>query len=1035
MRVAASKAHGSNFDLACSADPLAVTETPSAPETVNRAPAAAGGGIGIALGRLVTLGAAGAGPLRLERKQAALLAYLNHAGSTPRGRVATLLWPEASASGARTNLRQCLARLRRIAPGVLAEEADAIAIAPGVLVNQPGDDPAELLEDYDYADCDDFSRWLREHNDAQRTARQAVHMAALRDAVQRGDFVEAQGHADALLRFDRESEEAYRALMEVARLRGDFGAAVRAWNRCRAMLRQNFGVEPSRATQALGAAVLAEATSAAPVPTSSSGIDPAEHLPSMQRGQASLLSSPSREPGNLGLTLPTLYGRAAELAALQATLRAHRLVTLIGIGGVGKTSLALAVAHAERERWPDGVWFVDMAPVRDPERVAGTIAHVLGMTLPTARPPADTLVLALRTSAMLLVLDNAEHLRDALAGLAAALMAGTMHLRVLVTSRQALRTAQEQRFQLSGLATPTGSEPTDVLRFGALALFEARAAALDPRFRLTPANAAAAADVCRRLDGLPLAIELAAARVPVLGVEALRTRLLRSLRVLGSGAAIGTPRQQTLSATFDWTHALLTPDEQVLLRRLAIFVGGFTLHLAEQLVAGSTEGVSRAQGGWGMLDELGSLIDKSLVVATDTDPPRYHLLEVTRAYALEKLVEAGELDRFSELHAREIWRLFADAEADLNERIGGAVSRGEFLGRLAPELDNLRAAREWARTSAQDPELGIGLAAASTEALRLLGLSTEALRTMQDLRDVVDERMAASSLELFWTGLCALGTHGRLSRAEMLEVIERAERLYRRTGSARRVHVGLYRKGFALLHLGLVEAAHQAVREMESLEGPDWPARAPALRLNLQGAVEAVLGRFDASIAAYRTANALLASDPDEGDVVLNILANLCMSLLGDERHEEALSVADAVLSGNPSPVVRIIAQRAAMIASTFLGRLDEASAIARQAMVGWRNDDMLPHMLSVFAWMAYLQGRVSDAIRLDGAARAQVARMGLSNTPVFARARTHLERAILDRAVAVTDVSRWRSEGARLRQEDVVAMCIGDASDEAVRT
>lgn len=1014
----------------------AVPELTPVPETDSAAPAEADACIRVTLHRLATLAVAGAAPARLERKQAALLAYLHHAGSTPRARLAVLLWPKATASGARSNLRQCLARLRRIAPGALAEKADAVALAPAVVVDKPADNRVELLEAYDYADCDDFVRWLRERIAAERAARQAALMTTLRAAIQRGDFTEAQARADALLALDGESEDAYRALMEVAYRRGDFAAAVRVWGRCREMLHQFYGVAPSTATQALGAAILAAAPSAtlpAPVALPAVGrtVNQAETLDLEDRGaQVSVLLVRPSGPGNLELTLPTLYGRAADLAALLSTLHAHRLVTLIGVGGIGKTSLAMAAAHAERERWPEGVWFVDLAPVREPENVAGAIAHVLGVSLSAHRHPADELVLALRSSVMLLVLDNAEHLWEAMAGLAAALVAGTMHLRMLVTSRQALRVAQEQRFQLSGLSAPKDPDAFDLRQFGALALFEARVAALDPRFRLTTSNAAAVADVCRRLDGLPLAIELAAARVPVLGVEELRARLHQSLRVLGSGATIRAPRHQTLRATFDLTHALLTSDEQNLLRRLAVFVGGFTLHLAEQVAAGSIEEpdsgpVGRVRDAWSMLDDLSALIEKSLVVATDADPPRYRLLEVTRAYALEKLVEAGEFDRLSELHAQSIWRLFASAEAELNEKSRGALSRGQFLRRLTPELDNLRAARNWSRASARDHRIGIGLAATSTEALRLLGLSSEALRTMLDLRAFVDERMPAESVELFWTGLCALGTHGRLPEAEMLEVIDNAERLYRRVGTVRRIHGGLYRKGFALLHLGVVNDAQQVVSEMESLEMPDWPARASVLRLNLHGAVEAVLGRFDASISAFKSAMALLEFEPEERDVVLNVLSNLCMSLLGADRHEEALSVAGEVLSSDPSPVVRNMAQRATLVALTFIGRLDEAAAIARQAMTAWRSDDMLPHMLSVFAWLAYLQGRVADAIRLDGAARAQVTRMGLWNTPVFDRARNNLERAIADRAIPAADVSRWQREGERLHQDEAVALCV----------
>jgi len=659
------------------------------------------------------------------------------------------------------------------------------------------------------------------------------------------------------------------------------------------------------------------------------------------------------------------------------------------------------------------------------------------VSLGDQRDPVEELVLALAARQMLAVIDNAEHLWERITAVAAALLEGTASLCLLITSRQELRLPQEQRFPLAGLSAPANPDLSDARQLGALTLFAARVAALSPRFRLTADNAPAVAEICRRLDGLPLAIELAAARVPVLGLEELRGRLHQSLSVLGGKATIAAPRHQTLRATFDWTHDLLSPAEQTLLRRLAVFVGGFSLKLAEDVTSGRLNTPEAAAAGAervspDMLDDLSALIDKSLVVVSDAAPPRYRLLEVTRAYALERLVDAGEFERLSRRHAHAVWRLFAQAEADLNEKTQGAASRGQFLNRLAPELDNLRAARVWCEASASQA-LSVGLAAVSTEALRLLGRSTEALHTLLNLRDRLDETMPPESLELFWTGLCALGTHGRMSKDEMLDVIARAERVYRRIGSPRRIHVGLYRKGFALLHLGDVDPAREALVEMASLEAPDWPARAIVQRLNLLGAAEAVQGRFDESVAAFRDAAALLQDAPGENDVVLNVLGNLCMSLLGAARHEEALAVAADVLPRRPSPAVRNSTLRAMLIALTFLGRLDEARAIAREGMPGWLADDMLPHMLSMFAWLGYLQGRLADAVRLDAAARTQVARMGLSNTPVFDRARTLLADALAGASVAAADLSRWRQEGERLTPGEIAALCVGGPVADAV--
>jgi tetratricopeptide (TPR) repeat protein len=203
-------------------------------------------------------------------------------------------------------------------------------------------------------------------------------------------------------------------------------------------------------------------------------------------------------------------------------------------------------------------------------------------------------------------------------------------------------------------------------------------------------------------------------------------------------------------------------------------------------------------------------------------------------------------------------------------------------------------------------------------------------------------------------------------------------------------------------------------------------------RLTLLGAAAAVQGRFEESATAFRDAAALLEDEPGENDVALNAMGNLCMALLGATRHEEALAVAAEVLHRRPSPAVRNGALRAMLIALTFLGRLDEAREIAKQAMPAWLADDMLRHMLSVFAWLAYLQGRVADAVRLDAAARKQVAKMGLSNTPVFDRARMCLADALADASIAAADLSRWRQEGERLAPGEIAALCIGDPVADA---
>jgi predicted ATPase/DNA-binding winged helix-turn-helix (wHTH) protein len=764
------------------------------------------------------------------------------------------------------------------------------------------------------------------------------------------------------------------------------------------------------------------------------------HPSRASRTEAGATSAPTSVAGNLPIAVPTLYGRADDLATVSALLGVHRLVTLVGTGGIGKTSLALAAGHAQRERWSGGVWFVDLAPVDDPDLVPSTVARTLGIALPAHAEPTRELALALGSRSALLVLDNAEHLPEAAAALATALLAGSARLALLVTSRQALRVPREQRFHVPPLTVPIDVAAADFRTFGAMALFEARATAADPGFRLDDGNAEAVAEVCRHLDGVPLAIELAAARVRVLGVNGIRSGLLASLRVLGPGDSRFGPRHQTLRAAFDWSHGLLLPAERRLLRRVAVFVGGFTLHLAQQVAVdedaeADAGGDSPALDAWGVLDALGELIDKSLVVADDADPPRYRLLEVTRQYALEKLAEAGEADALHARHARTVCDLFRQVETAKNEQIQGALSMAEFLQQLSPEVDNLRVARAWSNGPSGTRSLAIGLVAYSSEALRMLGLSTEASQAMLPFQGGIDESVPAETAQVFWTGLCALGTHGRLPSDQLTGMMERAERIYRRTGSPRRVHLGLYRKGFALMHLGRCAEARESIQEMESLEATGWPAKAMALRLNLQAAVDGAVGRFEEAIDSFTRAARLLQFVRGEDDFVLNTLANLCMPLLCTERHDEALEVARNVLRRSPTPAVRNSAERAALIALTFLGRPDEAASVARQAMRGWRSDDMLPHMFSVFAWLAFQQGRAADAVRLDAAARRQLERRGLSNTPIFDRARSLVRAALNDRPNTDIELARWHAQGEQAHEDELVGWCLGDCIDALVES
>jgi non-specific serine/threonine protein kinase len=436
-------------------------------------------------------------------------------------------------------------------------------------------------------------------------------------------------------------------------------------------------------------------------------------------------------PSNLPAPRTALIGRAQEVATLRNLVRrgGTRLVTLTGVGGVGKTGVALHVADAVRGAFPNGVWLVELAPVADPAQVPHAVAAILGVRAAPGVPLLDALVTILRSRALLLVLDNCEHLLDACAALAGRVLDACPGVRLLATSREPLQITGEVQRRLAPLAVPDAGEAAsvdDLARCPAVRLFVERARASAPAFRLVPENAPAVAEVCIRLDGIPLALELAAARVRVLAVEQILARLADSVRLLTGGSRAGPGRQQTLRATLDWSHALLTGPERTAFRRLGTFPGGFDLEAAEAVCSAAGGGAAPDGGPPAtaaavrlpasdlgrdeVLDVLGRLVDKSLVVAEggSSGPLRYRLLEPLRQYARERLEDSGEAGAARQRHATHYAGLAEDAPAGLRGR-----ERGLWRARLDPEHDNLRAALDWLEQRGEaDPGLRLATAVA-----------------------------------------------------------------------------------------------------------------------------------------------------------------------------------------------------------------------------------------------------------------------------------------------------------------------------------
>ena len=408
------------------------------------------------------------------------------------------------------------------------------------------------------------------------------------------------------------------------------------------------------------------------------------------RRESNAIPLAPRRLQNLRVQLSTFIGREQEIREVERLLGTTRLLTLTGSGGCGKTRLALQVAASTLQQYPNGVWFVDLGPVADPSFVPNSVAAALDVPEQPNRPLADTLADYLRNKTLLLVLDNCEHLRTACQRLADYLLRASATMRILATSREALSVEGESTYRVPPLGLPDARQTPSVAQlaqYDAIRLFTERAALNQPEFTFTASNAPAVVQICQRLDGMPLAIEFAAARVTSLSVEQVAARLNDRFRLLTAGPKKALPRHQTLRATLDWSHDLLTEHEQVLFRRVAVFAGGFTLEAAEHICTGT--GLVEPD----ILDLLTRLIGKSLVVFGERDGhARYRLLDSVRQYGRERLEESGDADDVQRRH-RDWYLDFAERA---NPKLRG-YDQELWLSHLEAEHDNLRAALAWSK--------------------------------------------------------------------------------------------------------------------------------------------------------------------------------------------------------------------------------------------------------------------------------------------------------------------------------------------------
>ena len=722
------------------------------------------------------------------------------------------------------------------------------------------------------------------------------------------------------------------------------------------------------------------------------------------------LAQTSCVDGNLPAA-PPLFGRAQDLEAVEALLREHAVVSIVGAAGIGKTCTALAAA-AQCDA-PGGRWWVELAPVNEAGQVPNAIAGALGFQLSSGKRPPEGLAMALASKQLLLVLDNCEHLADDIAPLVDLLRERTPDVRLLVTSQESLKCRDEQVYRLGALAVPATAQLEDAAQYGAVALFVERAHAADSRFRLDNDNVAMVVDICRRLDGIPLAIELAAARVPLLGLQGLHARLSQVFNVLTGGTRMKLRRHQTLRAALEWSYGLLSADEQSAFRRLGVFAGGFTLELAQQ--AASDESIDQ----WLVLDLLGNLVDKSLVIADGEAQPRYRLLETTRAFALEQLAVTGESGTMLRRHTQVICGLMTAMDAHWYQ---SAVERR----RMVLELGNLRAALDWALASTDDRTLAYELLGSCYLVWLQSGLTEEGVQRMAQLWPLPSNLPPKIEAD-FCLGFARLNKGA--AREEHYEAARRAEALYRQLGDADRLGHALLLAAMTGVMSDRMAVAEQALREAANLITDSAALLKQSALLATQGEFHLRRGATELAIAAFRRQVELCRR---AGEVLIEnrALGNMGCAQLDAGDLDAAIESLHKSIDG----LRRINAPHGAEFR---IGTLAVALA--------WRGDDVdilalareaFDHLRLLGLTFAPLMAAALHHARRDDLQRATLLTgYAYSQLPLQRHTRLialPLQQRVRDYAVAkypVITVETWLRAGEQLTGEQAAAIAFDDAA------
>lgn len=696
----------------------------------------------------------------------------------------------------------------------------------------------------------------------------------------------------------------------------------------------------------------------------------------VEAGRLGLLeaTAPARmsiaQKSNLPIQLTALIGRFEELAVVQALLEDCRLLTLSGSGGVGKTRIAIRVGLDRLGSHRDGVWFLDLSPLTDASLVPAAVAKTLATRDDLRATPSESVVKSLATAQSLLIFDNCEHVLDGAAELIHEILRGCPGVKILATSRQSLGVEGEIVHRVPSLSVPEQVPMVDAevaATFGAVEMFVDRARASDSRFVLSDENAAAVAEICVRLDGIPLAIELAASRTSALDVHSLARKLGDRFSLLTGGARTALPRHKTLTALIDWSYDHLHADERRLLNRLGIFCG-FTLEAATAICAG--EGLDAGD----FVDLVAALVDKSLVTV-DAGPrrERFRLLETTKAYVLEELAIAGEADLLARRHAA----YFLEQAIEADERYGYG-SAAAWLATVELDIENYRAAMRWALKARNDIATGAAIAGHLERLWFLGGLAGEARAWVALGLESVDEDRDPAVAARLWRA------RARFMQGEPMRAsAERALMLYERVSDVRGIAYSLRMLAYSLLQTGSTDEAHRVIERAVAAFRERGDKVGIASCLGLLGVSAYAQGDLAAGRRHYIRAVAACREIGDEL-ATADVLGNFGELEFADGHPERALRLVSESLeiTSRGKEVANLAIDhnnRAAYCIA--LGRLGDARESAQAGLRcarGERNEWNTYVALQHLALLKAISGHAESAARVVGFVNAQYERLAL---------------------------------------------------------